>query len=325
MVQKKLKAAILTSGGDSPGMNAAIRAIVRASLFHGFDIIGFLGGYSGILDKKYVQLDTHFVGNIIQAGGTILRCGRCKEFLEDEGQEKAAANLTELNIDVLFVIGGNGSLTGAYKLDKIWPGQIIGLPGTIDNDLAGTDHTIGFFTAINTALEAIDRIRDTAYAIYRIFIVEVMGRHSGFIAQSVGIGGGADEIIMPEKPFDLNKIMTRIERAKNRGQISYIMVVAEGVYEGGTPAMAKKLSEYGHESRVCVLGHTQRGGSPVASDRILATRLGVYAVESALAGADGVMVGTINNQLVGTPLKETFTANKTIDEYLYDIHEKTVV
>lgn len=319
------KIAVLTSGGDAPGMNAAIRAIVRAGLYHGLEVIGFKHGYSGIIENKTIDLDNDSVTNIIQRGGTILCAGRSKEFLDPLVREKVAKALTTLDIDVLFVIGGNGSLQGAHALNEIWEGQVIGLPGTIDNDLSGTDHTIGFFTAVDTALGAIDNIRDTANAIDRIFIIEVMGRRAGFIAQSVGIGGGADEILMPEKPFSIDKVTQRIERAKLKGKGSYIMVVAEGIFDGGATALAKEIKKKGHECRECVLGHTQRGGSPVAMDRILATRLGVFALEAALEGAEDVMAGIIDNRLTLTSLKETYESKKPIDEYLCAIQQKVTI
>ena len=314
--------AVITSGGDSPGMNAALRAIVRAAAYHSLDVFGFLRGYKGLIDNNYIQLNCRSVSNIIQRGGTIIRSARCKAFKTPAGRTRAAANLTALNIDALLVIGGDGSLKGASLLADHWPGQIIGLPGTIDNDLWGTDYTIGYFTALDTALDAIDKIRDTANALDRVFLVEVMGRMAGFIAEGVGISGGAEETLVPERPVDVDALTESIQIAKQKGKVSFIMVVAEGAYAGGATALARELQEKsGIKCRPCVLGHIQRGGSPAALDRILASKLGAYAVEQAIQGQSQVMAGTVNNELVLTPLEKTWKNKKSLDPYLFSLQK----
>ncbi len=283
---------VLTSGGDAPGMNACIRAVVRTAVYHGLDVVGYRFGYRGVVSGQSRRLDSRSVSNIIQRGGTILGSSRCDEFETETGQRRAAENLGTAGIDALLVIGGDGSFRGAHALMRHWDGQVIGIPGTIDNDLGGTDFAIGYFTALDTALDSIDRIRDTAEAFDRVFLVEVMGRMSGDIALGVGIAGGAEEILVPEVPQDIDSIARRVREAKARGKLSYIIVVAEGFCKGGAIEVARRLEEVtSFACRACVLGHTQRGGSPVAHDRILGTRLGVYAVEAALEGATGVMVG----------------------------------
>ena len=316
------KLAVITSGGDSPGMNAAVRAIVRTAAHYNLEVFGFLQAYKGLIDNEYIQLNNRSVSNIIQRGGTIIRSARCKAFKTTEGRAQAAANLTRLNIDALLVIGGDGSLKGASLLADHWSGQIIGLPGTIDNDLWGTDYTIGYFTALDTALDAIDKIRDTADAIDRVFLVEVMGRMAGFIAEGVGIAGGAEETLVPERPVDVDALIENIQAAKQKGKVSFIMVVAEGAYIGGATVLAQVLQEKsGIECRPCVLGHIQRGGSPAALDRILASKLGAYAVEQAIQGQSQVMAGIINNELVLTPLDLTWNNKKSLDPYLFSLQK----
>jgi len=312
--------AVLTSGGDSPGMNAAIRAIVRTALYRGLNVIGFKYGYQGVIDKIYLTMNSRSVSNIIQRGGTILGSSRCRQFHEEEGRKRAAAHLNELNVDVLFVIGGNGSLRGAHELQKLWRGQLIGLPGTIDNDCGGTDFTIGFFTAVDTALESIDKIRDTAEAFERIFLVEVMGRKAGDIALAVGVTSGAEEIIIPERPLDIPKVVDKIMESKQKGKGSYIIVVAEGSHEGGATALSIELEKItGFPCRPVVLGHIQRGGSPVALDRWYATRMGAYAVYAALDGENGVMVGIRNQALITSPFVQTWEEKRELDPFLFDI------
>lgn len=319
---KQKTIAIITSGGDAPGMNACIRALTRTALANGMRVIGFEHGFTGILNRQFRELHSRSVSNIIQRGGTILGSARCAEFMEPEGRELAAKNLTDVGVDILFVIGGNGSLRGAHQLMKTWSGQIIGLPGTIDNDLAGTDYTIGYFTALDTALDAIDKIRDTADAFDRIFLIEVMGREAGFIAQMVGIASGAEDILIPEEKTTLKQISNRLIKAKKTGKQSYIIVVAEGAFEGGAVVLAEKLSKTsGFPCHACVLGHIQRGGSPAISDRILATKLGAFAVEAAMEGANGVMCGEVNNKLVLTLFKETWRLKKTLDPFLLRVNE----
>lgn len=313
---------VLTSGGDAPGMNAAIRAIVLTGAVYNIDIIGFHHGFNGLFEDDYQTLLPQHVQNIIQHGGTILKSARCKALQTPEGAKVAAQTLERLQLDALIIIGGDGSFRGALAIAKHYKGQIIGVPGTIDNDIDGTDYTIGFATAIDTALDAIDKIRDTADAFERIFLVELMGRHSGYITLSAGIAAGAEQIICPEfdalQPNNLKALITPVQRAQLlRGKSSYIIVVAENSYPGGTTALAEALSEaLGTECRACILGHIQRGGSPVGADRILATKLGAYAVEQLMQGAHLMMAGEINQQAVLYPLAQTSGKKKQIDPYL---------
>ncbi|PKM20113.1 MAG: ATP-dependent 6-phosphofructokinase [Gammaproteobacteria bacterium HGW-Gammaproteobacteria-15] len=313
---------VLTSGGDAPGMNAAIRAIVLTGAAYNIDIIGFRHGFNGLLDDDYQTLLPQHVQNIIQHGGTILKSARCKALHTQEGAKQAAEALQRLQLDALVVIGGDGSFRGALAIAEYYQGQIIGVPGTIDNDVDGTDYTIGFATAIDTALDAIDKIRDTADAFERIFLVELMGRHSGYITLSAGIAGGAEQIICPEfdtlQPDDLKTLIAPVQRAQLlRGKSSYIIVVAENSYPGGTTALAEALSgALGIECRACILGHIQRGGSPVGADRILATKLGAYAIEQLVLGANLMMAGEINQQAVLYPMAQTGAKKKQIDPYL---------
>ena len=327
-LERPRRVGVLTSGGDAPGMNAAIRAITRTALGEGLEVIGFYRGYDGVVNKLYVELDRRSVANIVQRGGTMLRSARCEVFMTPEGRDQAAANLRELGIDVLFVIGGDGSLTGANALRKHGDGQVIGIPGTIDNDLDGTDFTIGYFTALDTALQAIDKVRDTADAFERVFLIEVMGRMAGFIALGVGIGCGAEEVLVPEQEFDLRNLIGRIQATKETGKLSCIIIVAEGIVHRGvrsidgritihdTTMLAKEIQTYtGLDSRAVILGHIQRGGNPAALDRILASTLGAFAVEQALAGASEIMVGVQARQLCAVPLKETWKDHKPLDEF----------
>ncbi|MBK1642585.1 ATP-dependent 6-phosphofructokinase [Chromatium okenii] len=295
---------VLTSGGDAPGMNACLRAIVRTAIYHNLEIIGFQHGFRGVLLGESQVLDARSVANIIQRGGTILGSARAPEMRHPEGLKQAASTLKGLGIDALLVIGGNGSMQGALALADYWQGQLIGLPGTIDNDLGGTDWTIGFFTALDTALNAVDRLRDTADAFDRIFLLEVMGRDAGWIALFTGIGGGAEEILISEQPYDPVALSARIKGYRARNKRSVIVVVAEGACPGGVAQVAADIEGHGFETRTCVLGHIQRGGSPVALDRYLATEMGVFAVQAALDGATLVLVGKQgqSNQLV--PLRE---------------------
>jgi 6-phosphofructokinase 1 len=279
-----------------------------------------LQGYQGLIDDQYLSMDNRSVSNIVQRGGTILRSARCKAFTTEAGRQQAANTLQGLGVDALLVIGGDGSLRGAHLLRQQWSGQVIGLPGTIDNDLSGTDYTIGFFTALDTAMDAIDKIRDTADAFDRIFLVEVMGRMAGFIALYSGVGGGAEEILVPEREFDLTDMCERVVSARQKGKVSYIVVVAEGAWPGGASSLANELQgKTGLDCRPCVLGHVQRGGSPDTLDRLLATKLGAYAVEMVEQGANGVMVGEINQQLVTTPLEQTWSVKKPLDPYLFEL------
>lgn len=284
---------IFTSGGDAPGMNAAIRASVRAALNLKLDIVGIRGGYQGMLEKNFQQLTSRDMANIIQRGGTVLKTGRCAEFMRPEHRERAAQNLKEQNIDGLICIGGDGSFMGAHALWVEHKYPTVGVPGTIDNDIFGTDLTIGFDTAVNTALDAIDRIRDTASSHDRLFIVEVMGRDSGFIAASAGLAGGAEEIFAPEHPLLIDKVADKIKGAMGSGKKSSILIAAEGQKPGRAYDLAEQIrKKVGLDAKVCILGHQQRGGSPTASDRVLATRMGAKAIEVLTQGQCDVFIGS---------------------------------
>ena len=315
------KLAVLTSGGDAPGMNAAIRSVVRVGIARGLELIGIRRGYQGLLKGEFQPMGPRDVSNIIQRGGTILHTSRCEEFRTNSGVQKAKENLEQHQIDGLILIGGDGTFRGGEELGKVWRRQIIGLPGTIDNDVFGTDFTIGYDTALNTAMDAIDKIRDTADSHEHFFLVEVMGRHSGFIALGVGIGTGAEEILVPENPFDVHAICQRLCAGRARGKTSSILIVAEGNEMGGAFKLAEELKRLSkNEYRVLILGHLQRGGSPTAADRVLATKLGAYAVDVFLAGGTGVMAGEAAGRLCATPLRETFTLKKPLGAYLLRIH-----
>ncbi|MDZ7260917.1 MAG: 6-phosphofructokinase [candidate division KSB1 bacterium] len=308
---------VLTSGGDAPGMNACIRAIVRTGIFNGCKVIGIHRGYTGLLNQELSEMSLRSVSNTIQQGGTILKTSRCPEFLEPQGRAKAGRILRAHNIDGLIIIGGDGSFQGAHLLYLEENIPVIGVPGTIDNDLYGTDFTIGYDTAVNTALESIDKIRDTAASHDRLFLVEVMGRRSGFIGIEVGIAGGAEEILIPETPTDVNALCQRIVENIRKGKTSNIIVVAEGNAAGSAIELGEKIkNQIGLDYRVCILGHIQRGGSPSARDRVLATKLGYAAVNALLEGKTDVMVGEINNQLCYTPLEATWTKKKPVDQEL---------
>jgi 6-phosphofructokinase 1 len=313
---------VLTSGGDAPGMNAAIRAIVLTAAAHNIEVIGFHHGFNGLLEEDYQTLLPQHVQHIIQQGGTMLKSARCKALHTDAGARQAGNILQKLQLDALIIIGGDGSFRGAMAIAQYYQGQLIGVPGTIDNDVDGTDFTIGFATAIDTALDAIDKIRDTADAFERIFLIELMGRHSGYITLSAGIAAGAEQIICPEfGPLNeqtLKSVISPIQHAQLlRGKSSYIIVVAENSYPGGTTALADALSNVlGIECRACILGHIQRGGAPVGADRILATKLGAYAVEQLVQGAHLMMAGEVNQQAHLFPLAKTGDKQKKIDPYL---------
>lgn len=304
--------ALMTSGGDAPGMNAAIRAVVRVALGHRFRVLGFHRGYEGILHEQFQEMDARSVSNILQRGGTILKTARSAEFLTLKGRKKAARNLQMLGVDALVLIGGDGTFRGAMDLASVWKGHLIGIPGTIDNDLFGTDFTLGFDTAVNTAVEAIDKVRDTADAHERFFLVEVMGRHSGQLALAVGIAGGAEEILIPERPANIQAVCERLCAGRHRGKTSSIIVVAEGV-EGGAIRVAEQLKKLSrNEYRVCILGHIQRGGSPTAADRCLATRLGAYAVKAVLDGESGKMAGEVGGRCALTPFRVAVKGKRRI-------------
>jgi len=315
MKKQLKKLGVLTSGGDAPGMNAAIRAIVRSAVYNGLEVTGIHRGYTGLINGEFQKFNGRSVANIIQKGGTILETSRCNEMFTVEGRKKAIDVLKAEGIGGCIVIGGNGSFRAAAAMSEESDVAFIGVPGTIDNDIWGTDYTIGFNTAVNTALDAIDRIRDTASAFERIFFVEVMGRKSGFLAITVGLAGGAEQIIIPEIKMDIEDLCQNLRESFKRGKTSSIIVVAEGNTMEGTINIAKYVEmRLKVESRLCTLGHIQRGGSPTARDRILASFLGIAAVEGLLNGKEGTSVGEINGVLVYTPFKDTWEKKKEIDE-----------
>lgn len=318
---------LLTSGGDAPGMNAAIRAVVLTATAAGIDVIGFRHGFNGIFSADWQLLTPAAVKHCIQLGGTLLKSARCQQLQTPTGPALAGQLLTDLALDALLVIGGDGSFRGCQAIAPFFAGQICGIPGTIDNDVDGTDFTIGFATAVNTALDAIDKIRDTADAFERIFLVEVMGRHSGYLALAAGIAGGAEQIICPEygEQVDIADLVQDIQQLqRDYGHGSYIIVMAETMYPAGAAALAAELSTLsGTECRACVLGHLQRGGSPVGADRILATKLGAFAVEQLLAGhAHLMMAGEQAGQAVLYPLALTGERKKLADPYLLGWQQK---
>lgn len=297
---------VYTSGGDAPGMNAAIRAVVRVGISKNLEVYGITAGYVGMMENEIAPLNLRDMANVIQRGGTILKTGRSQEFMRPEGRTKAAQHLKQHGIDALVCIGGDGSFRGAHALWEEHQIPIVGVPGTIDNDIYGSDKTIGFDTAVNTALDAIDKIRDTAASHDRLFIVEVMGRNSGFIASHVGLAGGAEEIFTPEANVTVDKAIDRIKEAKARGKSSSIVITAEGQKPGRAYDLADAIrKKSGMDAKVCILGHQQRGGSPTAADRILASRMGAAAVDSLLKGFCDIMIGTEGERLIQVPLELT--------------------
>jgi 6-phosphofructokinase len=316
MAKKVTKIGVLTSGGDSPGMNAAIRAVVRTGIYYGLEVFGIMRGYQGIIDNDIVPMHSRSVANIIQRGGTILKTARCKDFYTPEGREKAYQNLKKLGIDGLVVIGGDGSFRGADIFSRTFDIPCIGLPGTIDKDIAGTDFTIGFDTAVNTAVEAIDKIRDTADAHDRLFIIEVMGRDAGYIALHSGIATGAEHILIPERKTDIEELVASLQEKERRKKLVNMVVVAEGDEFGGANEVAKVVKERmpQTDTRVCILGHIQRGGSPTCLDRLIASRMGYAAVESLLEGRHNVMVGILNNRMHYTLLERAVKSKQRISE-----------
>lgn len=313
--------AVFTSGGDSPGMNAAIRATVRTATKNGLSVMGIRFGFQGMIDGDFVEMHHHSVSNILQRGGTILKSARSKEFRTLEGRQKAVANLKKHNIDALVAIGGDGTFRGATELYNEFEVPVVGVPGTIDNDLFGTDETIGYDTALNTAMEAIDKIRDTADAHDRLFLVEVMGREAGFIALETGIASGAELILLPEAVKKLEYISETLREVFKVQRRSSLVIVAEGDQTGGALNLAEQLKdEFGqYEMRVSVLGHLQRGGSPSSRDRVLASRLGSAAVETLLNGHSSVMVGVVNQKNILTPMHKTWSEKKSINFELLEL------
>ena len=316
-MQKKItKIGVLCSGGDSPGMNACIRAVVRTGLYHGLEVFGIMRGYSGMVEDDIVKMESRSVANIIQRGGTILKTARSNEFMEYEGRKKAYDNLKKKGIEGLVIIGGDGSFRGAQTFSNEFDIPCIGLPGTIDKDIAGTDFTIGFDTAVNTAVGAIDKIRDTADAHDRLFIIEVMGRDAGYIALHSGIATGAENILIPERKTVINDIITSLQEKEKRKKLVNLIIVAEGEEFGGANELSKfiKSKMPTLEVRVCILGHIQRGGSPTCMDRLIASRMGYHAVECLMEGRHNVFVGIVNNKMNYTPLNEAVKKKQRISE-----------
>ena len=307
--------AVLTSGGDAPGMNAAIRAVVRTALYHGKRVFGVYRGYEGMIENDIIELSSSSVKHILALGGTFLKSARSQEFRTTEGRAKAAKNLRDRDIDALIVIGGDGSFTGALKLAEEHGIKVIGVPGTIDNDLFGTDYTIGYDTATNTVIESVDKIRDTASSHNRLFLVEVMGRDTGYIAASTGLATGALSIILPEKKNTYNELFKDLRSAQANKKTSNIIMVAEGNHLGDifdiASAVRKEFPSI--DVKVTTLGHTQRGGSPSTNDRVLASVLGHYAIKGLIEGQEKVMSGMINQKVVFTPLSDAITKTTELD------------
>ncbi|NMM49152.1 6-phosphofructokinase [Marinigracilibium pacificum] len=313
------KIGVFTSGGDAPGMNAALRAVVRGCIYYGIEVYGIRYGYKGMIDGDIIPLNSHSVSNIIQRAGTVLKSARCKEFRDPEGRKKAYDNLTKFGIDALIAIGGDGTFTGAKIFHEEYGIPVIGIPGTIDNDIYGTDKTIGFDTAVNTALSAVDNIRDTADSHDRVFFIEVMGRDSGYIAIQSGIGGGAEMVMVPETKTTINEVIAALKKGWSRSKTSSIVVIAEGDEEGNAFEIAEKVKSKVKDLkdiRVTILGHVQRGGTPTAQDRILASRLGLAAVEGLMKGESGVMVGVINDEVTFTTFHDSITKEKPLTQDL---------
>jgi len=327
-----MKIGVLCSGGDAPGMNPCLRAIVRAGKRHNDEVVGIRHGYQGIFHEEFWSgndggINVRDVSGMTNRGGSILNSSRCKEMLEEDGPRRAAEILTTHRFDALVTIGGNGTLTGANNINKIWSGQVIGLPGTIDNDLYGTDFTIGFSTAVTTVVDAIDKLRDTAGSHDMMFVVETMGRHCGDLAAVSALAGGCELVAVPEVRTDISELVAKLKRFKELGKRSIIMVVAEGDDFGNAHDIMKALKEGGapYEMRAVVLGHVQRGGIPVPMDRVLATRLGVCAVEALHEGRTGVMVGQINTEIAYTSFEEVISGRRETAEYVSELIDSVSV
>jgi len=324
MKNQPKKIAVLTSGGDAPGMNAALRAVVRASVFYGIECFAIHQGYQGLIDNEFELMNARSVNNIINKGGTIIKSARCLEFRTPEGRKKAYDNIKNAGIEALVVIGGDGSFTGAMIFQNEFNFPVIGIPGTIDNDIYGTRYTLGYDTAINTVVEAIDKIRDTASSHNRLFFVEVMGRDAGHIALNSGIGAGAEEILIPEENLGLDRLLESLKKSEKSGKSSSIVVIAEGDKTGKNvfeiaSYVEKNLPYY--EVRVSVLGHMQRGGAPSCFDRVLASRMGVFAIESIIEGKSNSMVGVIDDKMVLTPLKKAIKGKSKINTNLIKVSD----
>ncbi|WP_010522371.1 6-phosphofructokinase [Aquimarina agarivorans] len=319
MTKKIKKIGVLTSGGDAPGMNAAIRAVVRTCVHYNVTCVGIYEGYKGLIENNMIELDARSVANTINRGGTFLRSARCLEFIQPEGRVIAHENLLKQGIDALVVIGGDGSFTGALKLNNEFNFPVVGIPGTIDNDINGTDYTIGYDTALNTVVHAIDKIRDTASSHNRLFLVEVMGRDAGDIAISAGIGGGAEEILIPEKDdFSIDRLMESLEHSRITGKTSSIIIVAEGKKGMNILEMRDYVHKHRpeYDVRVSVLGHLQRGGAPSCTDRVLASKLGVGAVDALMKGLTNVMIGVSHRKAVTVDLNVALDKNRKLDRDL---------
>ena len=318
------KIAVLTSGGDSPGMNAAIRSVVRTCAYLGKECVGIYRGYQGMIEGDFLPMNARSVNNIINKGGTILKSARCQDFRTPEGRKTAHEQLVKAGIDAFVVIGGDGSFTGATIFNGEYGFPVIGIPGTIDNDIFGTRYTLGFDTALNTVVEAIDKIRDTASSHNRLFFVEVMGRDVGHIALNAGVAAGAEEILIPEENLGLERLVESLKRSKKSGKSSSIVVVAEGDKIGKNVFELKEYVEQHlpiYDVRVSVLGHMQRGGAPTAYDRVLASRMGVRAVEALLEGKTNLMVGIMDNEIVLTPIAEAIKGHTKIDRELIRVSD----
>lgn len=323
-MKKIKKIAVMTSGGDSPGMNAAIRSVVRACAYYRVSCVGVYRGYEGLIEGDFIELTARSVNNIINKGGTILKSARSTEFRTKEGRAKAFEKLKEEEIEALVVIGGDGSFTGAVVFNEEYNFPVIGIPGTIDNDIFGTSHTLGYDTALNTAVEAIDKIRDTASSHNRLFFVEVMGRDAGFIALNAGVGAGAEEILIPEEDLGLDRMLESLKKSRRTGKSSSIVVVSEGDKSGRN---VYELAQYVEENlpeydvRVSVLGHMQRGGAPSCFDRVLASRLGVKSVELLLDGKTNLMVGLKDNEVISTSIADAIKGGHVIDQELLRVSD----
>tara|TARA_S200000501_G_scaffold324560_1_gene321878 strand:+ start:527 stop:1513 length:987 start_codon:yes stop_codon:yes gene_type:complete len=324
MTKKIKRIGVLTSGGDAPGMNAAVRAVVRTAAFYNLECIAIYKGYQGLIDDDTKPMNPRRVNNIINRGGTILKSARCLDFISPEGRKKAYGTIIKYKIEALVVIGGDGSFTGAMIFQSEFNIPVIGIPGTIDNDIFGTSHTIGYDTALNTVIDAIDKIRDTAISHNRLFFVEVMGRDAGHIALNTGIGAGAEEILIPEENMGLERLLESLDRSEKSGKSSSIVVIAEG---GKSGKNVFEIAEYveknmpHYEVRVSVLGHIQRGGRPSCFDRVLASRMGVYTIESLLKGKSNVMVGLNKDQMILTPLNRAIKGKSEINKNLIRVSD----
>lgn len=309
------KVAVLSSGGDAPGMNAAIRAVVRGAIYNNLSVMGVMQGYHGLIQNNFIDMTSKSVSNIIQQGGTILKTARSQEFRTPEGRKIAFDNLQNNEIDALVVIGGDGTFTGARILSQEYNFPIVGIPGTIDNDLFGTDYTIGYDTALNTVVEAVDKIRDTASAHSRLFFIEVMGRDAGFLALRSGIASGAEAIMVPEIDTDYGRLDSFLRNSYKKEKSSSIVIVAEGEKMGGAIKIAEKVSKEhpDYDVRVTILGHVQRGGSPSAFDRVIASRMGVAAIEALLEDQKSIMIGMVNNEIVYVPFNKALKNKKPLN------------